>query len=578
MATKQIPYGLTDFERIRTANYYYVDKTRYIAEVERNASFFFLIRPRRFGKSLFLNVLRWYYDVNRKDSFEELFGDLYIGSHPTPEQGQYLVLDFNFAGVNPDPDELIRSFNDHCAARFREFAYYYERFFNPGFREKMESLPNADEKLTYTISEAKRLNLSIYLFIDEYDNFTNAILANMGEKHYKALTHGTGFFRYFFNKLKEGATGDGPIKRMFITGVSPVTMDDVTSGFNIGANMTTDYRFNGIIGFSEGEVWEMLAYYKSETGFEDSVDDLINLMKPWYDNYCFSEECMDEPMYNSDMVLYFLSNYLSLHKPPKNMIDNNIRTDYNKLRHLIHVDKTFGENASVVQEIVEKGSTTGIIANSFPAEDIIKPENFKSLLYYYGMLTISGMEMGEPILSVPNWAVREQLYGYMADIYKDSADLYLETDKLVDRMKRMAYKGEWENCFTYIADRLNAQSSVRDFIEGEAYVKTFILAYLGLTHYYIARPEYESNKGYADIFLQPRLLQLPDMVYSYCIEVKYAKRDASDTEIEKLLCNAKIQLKQYAASEWIHQDKGTTELKSIALVFQGWKLVRVEEV
>ena len=115
-------------------NYYYVDKTRYIAEVERNASFFFLIRPRRFGKSLFLNVLRWYYDVNRKDSFEELFGDLYIGSHPTPEQGQYLVLDFNFAGVNPDPDELIRSFNDHCAARFREFAYYYERFFNPGFR------------------------------------------------------------------------------------------------------------------------------------------------------------------------------------------------------------------------------------------------------------------------------------------------------------------------------------------------------------------------------------------------------------------------------------------------------------
>ena len=222
MATKQIPYGLTDFERIRTANYYYVDKTRYIAEVERNASFFFLIRPRRFGKSLFLNVLRWYYDVNRKDSFEELFGDLYIGSHPTPEQGQYLVLDFNFAGVNPDPDELIRSFNDHCAARFREFAYYYERFFNPGFREKMESLPNADEKLTYTISEAKRLNLSIYLFIDEYDNFTNAILANMGEKHYKALTHGTGFFRYFFNKLKEGATGDGPIKRMYITGVSAV--------------------------------------------------------------------------------------------------------------------------------------------------------------------------------------------------------------------------------------------------------------------------------------------------------------------------------------------------------------------
>ena len=356
-------------------------------------------------------------------------------------------------------------------------------------------------------------------------------------------------------------------------------MDDLTSGFNIADNYSSSPIFNNMMGFNEQEVRALIDYYKSCIELPHSTDELIDIMKPWYDNYCFSIDSLDEPpMYNSDMVLYFMNRYLLNKRIPNNMLDANIRTDYNKLRHLIHVDKTFGENASVVQEIVEKGSTTGIIIDSFPAEDIVKTRNFKSLLYYYGMLTISGMEMGEPILSVPNWAVREQLYGYMADIYKDSADLYLETDKLVDRMKRMAYKGEWENCFTYIADRLNAQSSVRDFIEGEAYVKTFILAYLGLTHYYIARPEYESNKGYADIFLQPRLLQLPDMVYSYCIEVKYAKRDASDTEIEKLLSNAKIQLKQYAASEWIHQDKGTTELKSIALVFQGWKLVRVKEV
>lgn len=356
-------------------------------------------------------------------------------------------------------------------------------------------------------------------------------------------------------------------------------MDDLTSGFNIADNYSSNSAFNNMIGFNEYEVRSLIDYYKSCIELPHSTDELIDIMKPWYDNYCFSIDSQNEPsIYNSNMVLYFMNHYMLNEDIPDNMLDANIRTDYNKLRHLIHVDKTFGENASVVQEIVEKGATTGIIANSFPAEDIIKPENFKSLLYYYGMLTISGMEMGEPVLSVPNWAVREQLYGYMADIYKDSAGLYLETDKLVDRMKRMAYKGEWENCFTYIADRLNAQSSVRDFIEGEAYVKTFILAYLGLTHYYIARPEYESNKGYADIFLQPRLLQLPDMVYSYCIEVKYAKRDASDTEIEKLLSNAKTQLKQYAASEWIQQDKGTTELKSIALVFQGWKLVKVEEV
>ena len=578
MATKQIPYGLTDFERIRTANYYYVDKTRYIAEVERNASFFFLIRPRRFGKSLFLNVLRWYYDVNRKDSFEELFGDLYIGSHPTPEQGQYLVLDFNFAGVNPDPDELIRSFNDHCAARFREFAYYYERFFNPGFREKMESLPNADEKLTYTISEAKRLNLSIYLFIDEYDNFTNAILANMGEKHYKALTHGTGFFRYFFNKLKEGATGDGPIKRMFITGVSPVTMDDVTSGFNIGANMTTDYRFNEIIGFSEGEVREMLAYYKSETGFEDSVDDLINLMKPWYDNYRFSTKSLDEPMYNSDMVLYFISNYLPLRSAPDKMIDNNIRTDYNKLRHLVQIDKRFGANASVIQQIIAEGSITAQIATSFPAEKMTDTENFKSLLFYFGMLSIQGTDFGSAILGIPNLTVREQLYTYLVEAYREAKMFDLDLSSFSGLVKGMALRGEWEAVFRFFARELERQSAIREFIDGEAHIKGFLLAYLGLTQGYVILPEHESSKGYADFYMMPDLLHQSDIAYSYIVEVKYARRDASDADIALLKRDAAEQLRRYAADEKVLRTKGNTRLELITLVFKGWELVVLEKL
>lgn len=277
------------------------------------------------------------------------------------------------------------------------------------------------------------------------------------------------------------------------------------------------------------------------------------------------------------MVLYFMNRYLLNKRIPNNMLDANIRTDYNKLRHLIHVDKTFGENASVVQEIVEKGVTTGIIVDSFPAEDIIKVENFKSLLYYHGMLTINGTRGPMNILSIPNQTVREQLYGYMIDIYQQATKLSLNVDKLNFLMYDMAYEGNWEPYFNYIADQLDNQSSIREFIEGEAHIKAFILAYLGLNSYYIARPEYESNKGYADIFLQPRLLQLPDMAYSYCIEVKYAKRDAADMEIEKLTVDAKTQLKQYAASEWILQDKRTTELKSIALVFKGWKLVKVEE-
>ena len=574
---KKIPYGMTDFERIILENYYYVDKTQYIAKVEKVTSFFFFVRPRRFGKSLFLNMLGLYYDINQKDKFEKIFGNLYIGKHPTPDRNKYLVLTLNFSSVAANMDRLEETFNTYCKIVMDGFAERNAHLVGEEAVEKLHELKTGDALLGSLCQSAQNKGQKIYLILDEYDNFANNILVDYGNERYRSITHGSGFFRSFLKVVKDYSSS--VIERIFLTGVSPVTMDDLTSGFNIADNYSSNSAFNNMIGFNEYEVRALIDYYKSCIELPHSTDELIDIMKPWYDNYCFSIDSLDEPpMYNSDMVLYFMNRYLLNKRIPNNMLDANIRTDYNKLRHLIHVDKTFGENASVVQEIVEKGSTTGIIIDSFPAEDIVKTRNFKSLLYYYGMLTISGMEMGEPILSVPNWAVREQLYGYMADIYKDSADLYLETDKLVDRMKRMAYKGEWENCFTYIADRLNAQSSVRDFIEGEAYVKTFILAYLGLTHYYIARPEYESNKGYADIFLQPRLLQLPDMVYSYCIEVKYAKRDASDTEIEKLLSNAKIQLKQYAASEWIHQDKGTTELKSIALVFQGWKLVRVEEV
>lgn len=574
---KKIPYGMTNFESIICDNYYYIDKTQYITKVENTNNFFFFVRPRRFGKSLFLNMLGHYYDINEKDKFEEIFGELYIGKYPTPDRNKYLVLKLNFSSVATNMDRLEETFNTYCKIVMDGFAERNVHLLGKEAVEKLHELKTGDALLGSLCQSAQNKGQKIYLILDEYDNFANNILVDYGNKRYSNITHDSGFFRSFLKVVKDYSSS--VIERIFLTGVSPVTMDDLTSGFNIADNYSSNSAFNNMIGFNEYEVRSLIDYYKSCIELPHSTDELIDIMKPWYDNYCFSIDSQNEPsIYNSNMVLYFMNHYMLNEDIPDNMLDANIRTDYNKLRHLIHVDKTFGENASVVQEIVEKGATTGIIANSFPAEDIIKPENFKSLLYYYGMLTISGMEMGESVLSVPNWAVREQLYGYMADIYKDSADLYLETDKLVDRMKRMAYKGEWENCFTYIADRLNAQSSVRDFIEGEAYVKTFILAYLGLTHYYIARPEYESNKGYADIFLQPRLLQLPDMVYSYCIEVKYAKRDASDTEIEKLLSNAKTQLKQYAASEWIQQDKGTTELKNIALVFQGWKLVKVEEV
>jgi len=574
---KLLPYGMMNFEDIRLDNYYYVDKTSFIPLIEQSDRFFFFIRPRRFGKSLTLNMLQHYYDIRTKDKFDALFGDLYIGKHPTKDRNSYLVIKLNFSGISGDLHSYRKGLDEHCKIIFDYFCDVYADYLPEGIKEKMNEKDGAVSQFEYLFTECARVNQKIYLFIDEYDHFTNTILSDVDSlNRYTDETHKEGYLRAFFNKIKSGT--DSSIKRCFITGVSPVTMDDLTSGFNIGTNYSLSSEFNEMMGFTESEVREMLTYYSNTGHFNHTIDELIEIMKPWYDNYCFSTEALDEPsMYNSDMVLYFMNRYLLNMRIPNTMLDANIRTDYNKLRHLIRVDKTFGENASVVQEIVEKGATSGIIADSFPAENIIKTEYFKSLLYYYGMLTINGTRGPMNILSIPNQTVREQLYGYMIDIYKDSSGLNLEVEKLNILMYEMAYEGDWNPYFEYIVERLNKQSSIREFIEGEAHVKAFILAYLGLNSYYIARPEYESNKGYADIFLHPRLMQLPDMAYSYCIEVKYAKRDASDAEIKKLLSDAKTQLKQYATSEWIRHDKGTTELKCIALVFQGWKLVKVEE-
>lgn len=576
-AIKKIPYGMTDFESIICDNYYYVDKTRYITLVENTSRFFFFVRPRRFGKSLFLNMLSLYYDVNKEDKFENIFGGLYIGKYPTPNHNKYLVLTLNFSSISTNIERLEETFNTYCKIVMDGFAERNTHLLGKEAVEKLRELNTGAALLSSLCQSAQNKGQKIYLILDEYDNFANNILVDYGNERYHGITHGSGFFRGFLKVVKDYS--NSVIERIFLTGVSPVTMDDLTSGFNIADNYSSNSVFNNMIGFNEYEVRALIDYYQNCMELPHTTDELIKIMKPWYDNYCFSTKSLNEPsMYNSDMVLYFMNRYLLNKHIPDNMLDANIRTDYNKLRHLIHVDRTFGENASVVQEIVEKGSTTGIIADSFPAEDIIKAENFKSLLYYYGMLTINGTRGPMNILSIPNQTVREQLYGYMIDIYQQATDLSLDVEKLNILMYDMAYEGNWNPYFKHIADRLANQSSIREFIEGEAHVKAFILAYLGLNSYYIARPEYESNKGYADIFLQPRLLQLPDMMYSYCVEVKYAKRDASEIEMEKLLSDAKLQLKQYATSEWILQDKGATELKSIILVFQGWQLTKVEEV
>ena len=575
---KRIPYGMMNFIDVREDDCYYVDKTHYIPLIENANKYFFYIRPRRFGKSLTISMLRHYYNILEADKFEKWYGDLYIGKHPTPERNSYLIIYLNFAVVNAELNSYRQSLDAHCNTEFNFFCDVYAQYLPEGIKEEMNKKKGAVEQLDYLYKECIKTNQQIYLFIDEYDHFTNKILSEPScLEDYKSETHGTGYLRSFFDTVKAGT--DSTIKRCFVTGVSPVTMDDLTSGFNIGTNYSLSPEFNEMTGFNEEEVRAMLDYYATTCQFHHSTDELIEAMKPWYDNYCFAEKSYGgTTMYNSNMVLYFVDNYIrNGGYMPRNMVEENIRVDYNKLRMLIRKDKEFAHDASTIQTLVQQGYVTGELKTGFPAETVAEPDNFISLLFYFGMLTISGTLEGETKLTIPNQVVREQLYSYLLDTYNE-ADLRFDNWEKGKLASAMAYRGDWKAYFDYIAECLHRYSSQRDKQKGEAYVHGFTLAMTAQNRFYRPISEQENQEGYADIFMFPLLDIYKDMLHSYIIELKYAKGKDSDEKVEQLRQEAITQANRYAASETVQKAIGTTTLHKIIVIYQGMKMVVCEEV
>ena len=575
---KRIPYGMMNFIDVREDDCYYVDKTHYIPLIENANKYFFYIRPRRFGKSLTISMLRHYYNILEADKFERWYGDLYIGKHPTPERNSYLIIYLNFAVVNAELNSYRQSLDAHCNTEFNFFCDVYAQYLPEGIKEEMNKKKGAVEQLDYLYKECVKTNQQIYLFIDEYDHFTNKILSEPScLEDYKSETYGTSYLRSFFDTVKAGT--DSTIKRCFVTGVSPVTMDDLTSGFNIGTNYSLSPEFNEMTGFNEEEVRAMLDYYATTCQFHHSTDELIEAMKPWYDNYCFAEQSYGgTTMYNSNMVLYFVDNYIrNRGYMPRNMVEENIRVDYNKLRMLIRKDKEFAHDASTIQTLVQQGYVTGELKTGFPAETVAEPDNFISLLFYFGMLTISGTKRGKTLLTIPNQVVREQLYSYLLDTYNE-ADLRFDNWEKGKLASAMAYRGDWKAYFDYIAECLHRYSSQRDKQKGEAYVHGFTLAMTAQNRFYRPISEQENQEGYADIFMFPLLDIYKDMLHSYIIELKYAKGKDSDEKVEQLRQEAITQANRYAASETVQKAIGTTTLHKIIVVYQGMKMVVCEEV
>lgn len=411
---KRIPYGMQNFEDVIERDCYYVDKTPFIEKIEESNMYFFFIRPRRFGKSLTLSMLENYYDINKKDKFESLFGNLYIGKNPTPERNSYLILHLNFAMISAGLDNYKKGLDAHCNNKFNSFCSRYAHLLPPDIKEEMNQKEDAVAQLGFLCDKCAEAGLKIYLFIDEYDHFTNQILAHKEhESRYREQTHGEGYLRHFFDTIK-GAAGDS-LGRVFVTGVSPVTMNDLTSGFNIGTNYSLSPEFNEMVGFTEEEVREMLGYYASVLPFRHSVDELIEVMKPWYDNYCFSEEEYGKTtMYNSVMVLYFVDNYIrNNYDIPKKLVETNIRIDYDKIiRKLIRYDREFSHNSGIIEDMLVKGFALGDLKDifPFPSNCTNAPDSILSLLFYFGMITIDGSYQGYNRFVISNKATRQQIY------------------------------------------------------------------------------------------------------------------------------------------------------------------------
>ena len=574
-ADLKIPYGVSDFRRIRNEGYYYVDKTRHLALMEERDSFIFLVRPRRFGKSLFLSMMESYYDLNQKKDFKKLFGGLWLGSHPTENANRFMTLKLDFSKVGGIGKELELAFEKHISEALEAFVRRYPLCFNTSFFKRFDAKP-VDAKFASVVYEARAKGIPLYLIIDEYDNFTNQMIRAVGVEDYRDITHGAGFYRNWFKKFK------GDFDRIFMTGVSPVTIDDLTSGFNIATNLTLDPDFNAALGFSKEEVLQMYRDFKGTGRFtKGDPDEIVKSIEPWYDGYCFSEEKVgEESVFNSDMTLYHLKSLVDRGGHPKNMVDANIRTDYDKLKTISDLQRVIFKMDPVdalpmTEQTVTSGGVQFTLVESFPAEAIVKPENFNSLFFYYGLLSMKGISKGATVFGVPNVCVEKQIYGYLRQQYFSPMKSFIEWDAVA---RAFAYDGKWREFFGLVSANFAETNPIRGGISGEVRLQGYFQCEMGHLPQFITCPELEMSHGNCDFFLFPERTYFGDVPHSYIVEFKHAKKGAKKAELEAQRKAGVAQLKRYAKDKKIPAlAKGTT-LHLILVQYRGPKMCNCELV
>ncbi len=446
---KKIPYGISDFKSLIEDNYLYVDKTKYIKELEKVGSkYLFFIRPRRFGKSLLLSTLAHYYDLNNKNCFNDLFGDLYIAENPSELKTSYMILQLNFSALNTDSkEELMNSFRlTLINAIINNLHKYKNIFINiKEIEENISEIKDIKAIFEYFLKEVKNIGKKIYLIIDEYDHFANDIIAMGDSKFYKDIVHATGFVRDFYETVKIG-TGS-VIDRIFITGISPIMLDGLTSGFNIADNITLDRFINEMLGFTENEVNDILGEFCEEVEIDRTKEELLKELRRNYNGYLFNKDSQQR-VYNPDMILNFFKQYLHNDKYPDQLIDDNVRTDYVRLNRLVENDK----NRETLEKILAEDGITCDIITRFSFDMMYDREYFVSLLFYMGLLTITGIRYGKTRLEIPNFVTRVIFWEYFERKLRSDNNIEYNVEELAKSIWKMGYDGDIKPFISFISD------------------------------------------------------------------------------------------------------------------------------
>jgi hypothetical protein len=593
------PYGISDFYQVITEKSFYVDRTEHIRLIEDAGKQLLFLRPRRFGKTFLISMLENYYDVAKANEFEQLFGHLAIGKQPTPKHNQYLVMTWDFSAVSAAGDEktIQQTLYRYINKTIKGFSVDYHAWLPIEIEIEVEDALASFQSL---LTAVRQTPYRLYLLIDEYDNFANEVMMDhqaSDYSRYDALLYGEGSVKDIFKAVKSASSGRG-LERVFITGVSPVLFNDMTSGYNVATSIYLEPEFNALCGFLESEVKDTLNQIVKICDISpENAEDALGIMRYFYDGYRFSRET-EETVYNPTLALYFFKQFQKRCRMPSDMLDNNLAMDRNRIAYISRLP----HGKSLIYRALEEDNppTVRRFANSFGVEDMLNTNKdtyfLASLLYYLGVLTLGDTNcLGRLILNIPNLVVRKLYIERLAEMLLPETSSLEEAQQISEQFYQT---GNLEPVCQFIEQGYFKVFHNRDYRwANELTLKTIFLTLLFEDELYTMISETSVGRDYADLMMRLR----PDVRVDYpqlwdiMIEFKYVKLNQmglSGTEIADLSQNelaampqvqeqlkeAVVQLEKYRQKLLASDDGAVLRLRAYAVVSVGFERLVWEQL